>query len=99
MSMILTFEILGHARNHGKKFLKLCQTSFSGTVHSVPVADTSCTIGFLAKFNLPLKHQIKLVRKNLFHKGREGYLMFLGFIHSCWFHGPRIISAASNVVF
>ena len=31
--MILTFEIFGLARNHGKKFLKLCQTSFSGIVH------------------------------------------------------------------
>ena len=31
--MILTFEIFGRARNHGKKFLKLCQTSFSGIVH------------------------------------------------------------------
>ena len=31
--MILTFEIFGRARNHGKKFLKLCQTSFSGVVH------------------------------------------------------------------
>ena len=33
--MILTFEIFGRARNHGKKFLKLCQTSFSGIVHWV----------------------------------------------------------------
>ena len=31
--MILTFEIFGRARNHGKKFPKLCQTSFSGIVH------------------------------------------------------------------
>ena len=31
--MILTFEIFGRARNHGKKLLKLCQTSFSGIVH------------------------------------------------------------------
>ena len=27
--MILTFEIFGRARNHGKKFLKLCQTSLA----------------------------------------------------------------------
>ena len=33
LTMILTFEIFGRARNHGKKFLKLCQTSFSGIVH------------------------------------------------------------------
>ena len=32
--MILRFEIFGLTRNHGKKFLKLCQTSFSGIVHS-----------------------------------------------------------------
>ena len=32
--MILTFEIFESARNHCKKFLKLCQTSFSGIVHS-----------------------------------------------------------------
>ena len=31
--MILTFEIFGRARNHYKKFLKLCQTSFSGIVN------------------------------------------------------------------
>ena len=31
--MILTFEIFERSRNHGKKFLKLCQTSFSGIVH------------------------------------------------------------------
>ena len=31
--MILTFEIFGRVRNHGKKFLKLCQTSFSGIVY------------------------------------------------------------------
>ena len=34
--MLLTFEIFGSARNHGKKFLKLCQTSFSGSVHWFP---------------------------------------------------------------
>ena len=33
ITMILTFEIFGRARNHGKKFLKLCQTSFSGIVY------------------------------------------------------------------
>ena len=33
IAMILTFEIFGHARNHGKKFLRLCLTSFSGIVH------------------------------------------------------------------
>ena len=32
ITMILTFEIFGRARNHGRKFLKLCQTSFSGIV-------------------------------------------------------------------
>ena len=32
--MMLTFEILGRARNQGKSSrLKLCQTSFSGIVH------------------------------------------------------------------
>ena len=34
ITMLLTFEIFGRARNHGKKFLKLCQTSFSGIVHN-----------------------------------------------------------------
>ena len=34
ITMTLTFEIFGSARNHGKKFLKLCHTSFSGIVHS-----------------------------------------------------------------
>ena len=29
ITMLLTFEIVGRARNQGKKFLKLCQTSFS----------------------------------------------------------------------
>ena len=29
----LTFKIFERARNHGKTFLKLCQTSFSGIVH------------------------------------------------------------------
>ena len=38
MTMLLTFEIFGRARrNHRKKFLKLCQTSFSGIVHSEPM--------------------------------------------------------------
>ena len=31
--MLLTVEIFRRARNHGKKFLKLCQISFSGIVH------------------------------------------------------------------
>ena len=31
--MILTLEIFGSARNHGKKFLKLCQTSVSGIIN------------------------------------------------------------------
>ena len=29
----LTSEIYERTKNHGKKFLKLCQTSFSGMVH------------------------------------------------------------------
>ena len=33
ITVILKFEIFGRARNHGEKFLKLCQTSFSGIVH------------------------------------------------------------------
>ena len=32
--MLSTFEIFGRARNHGKKFPKLSQTSFSGIVYS-----------------------------------------------------------------
>ena len=35
MTMLLAFEIFGCARDHGKKFLKLCQTSFSGIVPCV----------------------------------------------------------------
>ena len=31
--MLLTFQIFGRARNHGKKFLKLRKTSFIGIVH------------------------------------------------------------------
>ena len=30
---MITFQIFGRARNHGKKVPKLCQTSFSGMVH------------------------------------------------------------------
>ena len=26
-------EVFGHAKNHGKRFSKLSQTSFSGTLH------------------------------------------------------------------
>ena len=37
--MLLTFEIFGYARNQGKKFLKLCQTSFSGIVNCVAIGD------------------------------------------------------------
>ena len=33
IAMFLTFEIFGSARNHGKKFQKLCQTSFCDIVH------------------------------------------------------------------
>ena len=33
ITMLLTFEIFWRARDHGKKFLKFCQTSFSGIVH------------------------------------------------------------------
>ena len=35
ITMLLVFEIFGHARSDGKMFLKLCQTSFSGIVHSL----------------------------------------------------------------
>ena len=31
--MLLMFEIFERAKKHGKKFLKLCQTSFSGIAH------------------------------------------------------------------
>ena len=31
---MLTFEIFGRARNNSKKFLKLCQTSFSVFINS-----------------------------------------------------------------
>ena len=31
--MLLTFEIFERAKNHGKKFPKYCQTSFSGIVN------------------------------------------------------------------
>ena len=33
MTMLLTFEIIGRARNHGNKFLNLGRTSFSGIVN------------------------------------------------------------------
>ena len=33
ISTLVTFEIFGSPRNHGKKFQKLSQTSFSGIVH------------------------------------------------------------------
>ena len=33
ITMLLTFEIFGLARNHGKKFPKLSQISFSGIVN------------------------------------------------------------------
>ena len=32
-SKVLTFEIFERAKNHGKKFLKLCQTSFSDIIN------------------------------------------------------------------
>ena len=36
-------------------------------------------------------------------KARQNFLMLIkmsaGISKDCWFHGPRIISAASNVVF
>ena len=41
ISMLLAFEIFGSARNHGKMFLKLYQTSFGGIVHSTAIIDQS----------------------------------------------------------
>ena len=45
ITMLLTFEIFGRARNHGKKFLKLFQTSFSGIVHSALTGQIKSIVG------------------------------------------------------
>ena len=34
--MLLMFEIFERAKNHGKKFLKLSKTAFSGIINSYP---------------------------------------------------------------
>ena len=38
MTMLLALKIFGRARNHGKKFLKLSRTSFSGIVYCTQVS-------------------------------------------------------------
>ena len=46
--MLLTFAIFERAKNHGQKFLKLCQISFSGIVHSSsPIMCIALTVNLI----------------------------------------------------
>ena len=65
--MILTFEIFGRVRNHGKKFLKLCQTSFSGIVHSYPYPPLFQVVQYERCFYDPLQTSLAAVLQTLDH--------------------------------
>ena len=60
--MILTFEIFGRARNHGEKFLKLCQTSFSGIVHFCHVRNKITCFVFAICFVVSAQAKILYLR-------------------------------------
>ena len=65
--MLLVFEIFGRARNHGKKHLKLCKTSFSGVVN---FCTSSAKFKTLAIFKTPTSQankneKLQMISQNL----------------------------------
>ena len=69
--MILTFEIFGNARNHGKKFLKLCQTSFSGSSiagQTSAIQETKQLMSLLADVSDKLNGQQSVDSETLVHE-------------------------------
>ena len=91
--MISTFEIFGRARSHGKKFLKLFQTSFSGIVNFVSVLWHSCRLHAL--FNAGLEHS----RSNLVFKVRKSLFpeCFSVQVSKIRKHSPDVISTFSKL--
>ena len=56
MTMLLKFKILGRARNHRRKFLKLSQTSFSGICSKTEIIDNQCQGVFTSIFTVSRNH-------------------------------------------